>query len=58
MNTITLSKWQAEVLREAFAMLAKEEWQAATPADREITYRAGREGQGPPEANEQLSFAI
>ena len=55
MNEITLSKWQEEVLREAFAMLAREE---AARLRASGTSLAKKDGDAKSQQEEQLSFAI
>jgi hypothetical protein len=55
MNKTTLSKWQAEVLREAFAILARDE---RARFNRPETPSPGRDGKRNSRAKEELAFAI
>jgi hypothetical protein len=58
MNTIQLSKWQVELLREAFAMLAKREQASGTPSDWLEDSVPEKAGESRSPAEEERSFAI
>ena len=55
MNTIILSKWQVEILKEAFAMLARQE---ADRLNRPSTAELARKDKLRAEQNLEISFAV